>query len=140
MRILCGSSLNFLSVGVALLLPACTGTAPVCSASLSRMMEAQVFFGDNIGGGVVVTADQWQEFMDSEVTPRFPAGFTVVATAGQWRRADGGITRESSHELVIVFARTVAEENKLNDIRSAYMRRFMQESVLLAEAPVCAGF
>jgi hypothetical protein len=104
------------------------------------MMEAQVFFGDDIGGGVVVTAGQWLEFMDSEVTPRFPAGFTVVTTAGQWRRADGAIARESGHELVIVFARTAAEEDKLNEIRNAYKRRFMQESVLLAEAPVCAGF
>jgi hypothetical protein len=104
------------------------------------MMEAQVFFGDEITGGVVVTAGQWQEFIDSEVTSRFPAGFTVLATYGQWRRADGAIMRENGHELVIVFARTAAEENKLNEIRSVYMRRFMQESVLLAEAPVCAGF
>ena len=99
-----------------------------------------MFFGDERAGGGVVTAGQWQEFMDSEVTPRFPAGFTVVATAGQWRGADGAITRESGHELIIVFARTAVEENKLNEIRNAYMRRFMQESVLLAEAPVCAGF
>jgi hypothetical protein len=140
MRIFRGSSLKLLSACVAFCVSACAGAPPFCPAGLSQMVEAQLFFGDEIPGGGSVSAGQWQEFVDSEVTPRFPAGFTVLVTAGQWRRPDGVIERESGHELLIVFARTPSDAGKLDEIRSAYMRRFRQESVLLAESPVCSRF
>jgi hypothetical protein len=124
----------------ALALQACAGIAPVCPVGLGPMVEARLFFGDEIPGGGAVTAGQWQEFLDSEVTPGFPAGLSVLATDGQWRRPDDSIVRESGHEVLIVFVRTPADEAKLDEIRRAYMRRFQQESVLLTESSVCAAF
>ena len=129
-----------LPVVSALVLPACADTATVCSAGLPPRIEAQLFFGDHIAGGTAVGPAQWQEFVDSEVTPRFPSGFTILATTGQWRGDDVRIVRESGHELLIVFARTPGEERKLSEIRTAYMQQFMQESVVLAESSVCASF
>jgi hypothetical protein len=107
---------------------------PVCSAGLSPLVEAQLFFGGSIA------AEQWRAFMDQEITPRFPDGFTVLVTQGQWRNRDGTISRETGHELLIVMMRSQTGEESLNRVRDAYKRRFMQESVLLAEATVCAGF
>jgi hypothetical protein len=78
--------------------------------------------------------------VDQEVTPRFPDGFTVFETQGQWRNRDGTIARETGHELLIVMARNDQNEERLQAIRDTYRRRFMEESVLLTEAPVCAGF
>lgn len=98
------------------------------------MTEAQLFFGGSIATG------QWRAFVDQEITPRFPDGFTVFETQGQWRNRDGTISREAGHELLIVLTRSHANEESLNAIREAYKRRFMQESVLLAESAVCAGF
>ena len=104
------------------------------------MLEARLFFGDQITGDGTISATQWRQFVDSEVTPRFPDGFTVLTTMGQWSRSDGMIARETGHELVIIFARSAATGEKLDAIRAAYKRRFMQESVLLVESPACAGF
>jgi hypothetical protein len=50
------------------------------------------------------------------------------------------IVREPSKQLLIVTRDISADESKLNVIRDAYKRRFNQESVLLVETPVCAGF
>ena len=102
------------------------------------MSQAQLFFGDEVAGGGMVTPAQWQEFVDTEITPRYPGGFTIVTTNGQWRQTGGGIVRESGHELVTV--QSFSSIQKLNEIRDAYKRRFRQESVLLAISPVCAGF
>lgn len=103
------------------------------------MVEARLFFGDQIAGDGAVNAGEWQQFVDQEVTPRFPAGFTVLATTGQWRRPDGTIARETGHELLIILGRSAVADKKLDEIRAAYKRRFMQDSVLLAQAPDCAG-
>lgn len=103
-------------------------------------MEARLFFGDQIAGGGMIDAAQWQQFIDSEVTPRFPDGFTALTTMGQWRGSNGMIARETGHELVIVHAPLAGTDQKLDEIRAAYKQRYMQESVLLAESLTCAGF
>lgn len=126
--------------GLTFMLTGCAGMVPGCTRGLMPMMEARLFFGNQIAGGEMVSAAQWQQFVDSEVTPRFPDGFTVLTTLGQWRGSDGMIARETGHELMIVFAPADATAQKLDEIRAAYKRRFMQESVLLAESPTCAGF
>ena len=119
---------------LALILPGCAAVGPVCSAGLSPMMEAQLFFGGSIA------AEQWRGFVDQEISPRFPDGFTVFETQGQWRNRDGTISRETGHELLIVLTRNNANEGMLSAIRDTYKRRFMQESVLLAEFPICSAF
>ena len=79
-------------------------------------------------------------FLDQEVTPRFPAGFSVADIYGQYRNGAGEIAREQSKELLIVLPGDASDEAKLNAIRDAYKRRFAQESVLLVQSPVCAAF
>jgi hypothetical protein len=108
-----------------------------CAPGLQRMTQAQLFFGRNIAGRGTVSDDEWRRFLDEEVTPRFPVGFSVSDIDGQYRNA-GGIVRERSKQLLIVISG--GDETKLNAIRDAYKRRFNQESVLLVESPVCAAF
>ena len=119
---------------VALTVSGCAAAGPVCNSGLSSLVEAQLFFG----GSIVL--EQWRSFLDQEISPRFPDGFTVLETQGQWRNRDGTISRETGHELLIIITRSNTNEEKLNAIRDAYKRRFMQESVLLTESPICAGF
>ena len=123
----------------ALVLAGCAGIGSnFCTPGLQRMVEAQLFFGRNIAGRGMVSDDEWQRFLDEEVTPRFPAGFSVADIDGQYRNAGGTIARERSKQLLIVGPG--GEEIKLDAIRDAYKRRFNQESVLLVESPVCAAF
>ena len=126
--------MRFFLCALALLASACAGFGPVCSAGLSSMTEVQLFFGGSLA------AEQWRAFVDQEVTPRFPDGFTIFETQGQWRNRDGAISKETGHELLIVLTRNNVNEGMLNAIRDAYKRRFIQESVLLAELPVCSAF
>ena len=119
---------------VALTVSGCAAAGPVCNSGLSPLVEAQLFFGGSI------VPEQWRSFLDQEISPRFPDGFTVLETQGEWRNRDGTISHETGHELLLVTTRSNTNEEKLNAIRDAYKRSFMQESVLLAEMPVCAAF
>jgi hypothetical protein len=87
-----------------------------------------------------VSDDDWRRFVDEEVTSRFPDGFSVADVDGQYRNSIGTIVRERSKQLIIVTPGGAGDRMKLNAIRDAYKRRFNQESVLLAEFPICAGF
>ncbi len=116
------------------MLSGCTTAFTACAPGLSGMSEAQLFFGGSVS--VVL----WNGFVDQEIAPRFPGGFTIIDTQGQWRNRDGATMRESGHELIVLFTRPALENPLLDAIRDAYKRRFMQESVLLSESPVCAGF
>ena len=104
------------------------------------MIQAQLFFGRDIAGRGMVSEEEWQRFLDEEVTSRFPAGFSVADLDGQYRNAGGGIAREQSKELLIVVPAGAADEAKLAAIRDTYKRRFNQDSVLLVESAVCAAF
>lgn len=103
------------------------------------MTEAELFFGRDIAGGGHVGDQDWQRFLDEEVTPRFPAGLTVEDATGQWKGKDG-IVREDSKRLTIVFGSAPGSEAKLAALRRAYEHRFRQDSVLVLEHKVCGSF
>jgi hypothetical protein len=87
-----------------------------------------------------VSESQWQAFLRQEVTPRFPDGLTVWQADGQWRRADGHISRERAKVLLLVHEETPAVRTALAAIVASYKQSFRQESVLWETAPVCAAF
>ncbi len=123
-----------------LLLTGCADLVPAsCPAGLKPMTEAELFFGRDIAGGSGVSDEDWQRFLDEEITQRFPRGLTVENAAGQWKGADG-IVREASKHLVIVLSGASDEADKLAAIREVYKRRFHQESVLLLETKSCGSF
>jgi hypothetical protein len=125
----------------ALVLTGCAGVGTnACAPGLQAIMQAQLFFGRNVMGRGMVSDEEWTRFIDEEVTPRYPAGFSVADADGQYRKAGSGIARERSKELLIVIPGGAADETKLAAIRDAYKRRFNQESVLLVETPACAAF
>lgn len=131
--------LRAVTFAAAVLLAGCAGFGPnACAPGLQRLTQAQLFFGRNVVGRGMVSDEEWRRFLDEEVSPRFPAGFSVSDIDGQYRNAGGGIVRERSKQLLIVGPG--GEEAKLNAIRDAYKRRFNQESVLLVESPICAAF
>ena len=104
------------------------------------MVQAELFFGRDATGRAMVSEEEWREFLDDEVSPRFPDGLSVADVYGQYRNSGGGIARERSKQLLIATTGGAADDAKLNAISDAYKRHFGQESVLLVETPVCAGF
>lgn len=130
-------STGFLSVFTALLLTGCAG-APIglCHGGLDSMVSAELFFGS----GQVSDAD-WKRFLETEVTPRFPDGLTVLEGSGQWRDPSrGGTTRERSKVVRIIFRDDPQAQERLNAIADAYKRRFNQRAVGIVVMPACASF
>lgn len=122
-------------------LSGCAGLSPgVCPAGLTRAKTAELFFGRNIGAAEGISDEDWQGFVDSEIAPRFPDGFTVSDAAGAWRGQDGATLRERTKLLFVVLSGSPGEPEKLAAIRAAYMARFRQDSVMLFESGGCVSF
>ena len=119
----------------------CNAIAPGTGAE--AWVRSELYFGTTMPDGSVVTAEQWQAFLDEEITPRFPAGLTVLEGYGQFLNSSGVIIAEDSIVLIIFYpADAVAESNEgLEEIRDAYEVQFEQESVLRVDsAPICISF
>ncbi len=106
----------------------------------SEMVRSELYFGLALAEGGTVTAGQWDEFLAREVTPRFPAGLTVLDARGQWQDGNGNVVREPSKVLVIFHAAGAGEGGKLEEIRAAYRKRFGAESVLRATSRAWVDF
>jgi hypothetical protein len=120
----------------------CALVAP--GAEAEPWVRTELFFGMAKPDGTAVSEAEWGTFLDTEITPRFPEGLTVLSGAGQWQEEDGDIVEEGSKIVVLLYPReAVAESNaEIEQIRAAYEERFHQESVLRADddRPVCASF
>lgn len=126
---------------LALALGGCTMLAPQhCPRGLMRATTAELFFGRDVGTTEGVSDAAWKDFVDKEIAPRFPDGFTIEDGDGGWRSGDGTIVRERSKRLVIVLIGKPDDQKKLDAIRTAYKTRFHQESVMLFEHQGCVSF
>ncbi|MGW0732386.1 DUF3574 domain-containing protein [Streptomyces sp. NPDC002851] len=120
--------------------------APRTSAAKAEgeaYVETRLFFGtERPDGGPDVTEQQFLRFIDREVTPRFPDGLTVQEGRGQWRDASGTIERERSYELILLYpkAEAPARDKQVEQIRTAYMHEYGQESVARLDDRLTADF
>lgn len=133
---------------VAVLLTAACAAAPApvapvavaCEVGDTALVRDVVYFGRNRPDGGVVSDAEWQGFLDEVVTPRFPAGLTVVAAAGQWRGASGAVERERAEVLTLLHDGSAASRAAVGELVAEYKRRFRQEAVLRERVRTCARF
>jgi hypothetical protein len=60
-----------------------------CKAD-NQMQQTTLYFGLNRPAGAQITSNEWQQFVDQDVTPRFRDGLTVFdarAVAGERRES-----------------------------------------------------
>ena len=101
-----------------------------CSVQLLRVEVCDhLYFGTARVDAPAVTDEEWQRFVDDEIAPRFPDGFTISDAQGQWRTRDGIVQRERTHALLIVHP-DGSGEGEIAAIVAAYKKRFAQEAVL----------
>jgi uncharacterized protein DUF3574 len=129
-------------IAALLALVACVTPQPlVCQASAKPGVVAELYLGRNIGERLGVSDTAFRGFLDQEVTPRFPDGFSVVDAKGQYRnQGKSAITREPSKVLVIAIPEGAASDPRLAAIADAYKARFKQQSVLTTVRAACVGF
>jgi hypothetical protein len=123
-------------LGLALGLAACAAIPPAPIDETGPIAVAdRLYLGGSSPMGPVTDAD-WERFVGEVVTPLFPDGLTLWRAQGQWRNADGSITREPVMVIEILHSGEAGTEARLETIARAYRTRFAQEAVLRATAPV----
>ena len=95
-------------------LPALAGSTTSGSNLWNR---TELYFGSGKPDGSSVTEKQFREFVDREVTPRFPNGLTLLTGYGQFRNSSGKVVKEQAFVLVLLY-QVKAENAKLERIRS----------------------
>ena len=110
-----------------------------CPVGLQPATTAELFFGRDVGPDFGVTDADWRQFIDQEISPRFPNGLTVADVFGEWQ-GKSGFVREPTKALFVVLSGAPGEQDRLEQVRSAYRSRFNQDSVLLVEERACVAF
>jgi hypothetical protein len=111
-----------------------------CAAGSERMERIELLFGMGRKDGGEVGEEEWRAFLAAEVTPRFPAGLTVLTGYGQWRNAAGAIAKEPSRVLLVLAKPAPDNLRGIEGIRAAWKARFLQESVMRVDASACVAF
>ncbi|HVI30742.1 DUF3574 domain-containing protein [Phenylobacterium sp.] len=113
---------------------------PACPAGQEHLRTAQLFFGRSVGQTPTVSEAAFDQFVDQEITPRFPDGLTILDGGGQWRGSENQLIREAAKVVLIVLPRKGDAPQKINAVRDAYKKRFSQETVLLITQAACVSF
>lgn len=88
-----------------------------------------------------VTEAGWLDFLDQEVTPRFPDGLSVIDCYGQWQgKTMQHPERLRSKILVIDYPDTPANRARIDAIRTAWKKRTGDQSVLSVTQPAEVSF
>jgi hypothetical protein len=112
-----------------------------CSTPLKPQQVAELLLGRKIGDRLGVSETQFLNFLDREITPRFPDGLTVYDARGQYRDSERNrIVREPSKVVMIVLPGSPEDMARLGEIADAYKKRFKQQSVGIVLRQACVSF
>lgn len=111
-----------------------------CEGGDTALVRDVLYFGRNRPDGGTVTDAEWHAFLDEVVTPRFPAGLTVVEASGQWKGQSGQVEREQAEVLTLLHSGDVATRRAVEEVAAEYKRRFHQEAVLRERTLACTHF
>lgn len=144
------ASLLFFALGFSALdLSAQTAASPTLKgdsahpAHATHWVDTRLYFGlgpaDAPDKGV--SEASWREFLDKEVTPRFPAGLSVIDVYGQWRgKAEKAPERIRSKVVIIDYPATAGNAAKIEAIRGAWKQKTGDQSVMKVTQPADVSF
>ena len=88
-----------------------------------------------------ISEAQWRAFFDRQVTPRFPAGLSVIDVYGQWQgKGEPAPERLRSKMLIIDYLDTQENRGKIEAIRAAWKQQTGDQSVLRVTEPADVSF
>lgn len=108
-----------------------------------RWVDTRLYFG--LGPAEApdkgVSETDWRTFLDKEVTPRFPAGLSVMDVYGQWQgKAETAPERIRSKVLIIDYPATAENAAKILAIRVAWKAKTGDQSVMKVTEPADVSF
>lgn len=148
-------------MALALLLSACATTSPGGGTSKSTLsgdsahpdrttnwVRTELYFGlGPVAANGAEASDtasgekRWREFLDHEVSSRFPDGLSVYDIYGQWRtQGQTDIERLHSKEVMLLYPDTPQHRVDVEAIRSAWKKVTGDLSVLRVTQPADVSF
>lgn len=134
-------------------LAACAAPAPKSAATLhgdpahpaatAGWVRTELYFGTGPADDAAAGVDEahWREFLDREVSARFPDGLSVYDIYGQWR--DKGATKPErlrSKVVLLLYPDTPQHRADVEAIRAAWKRATGDQSVLRVTQPADVSF
>lgn len=111
-------------------------------AEAANWQRAELYFGlGRVGADdTAAYAQRWQRFLDEEVTPRFPDGFSVLDVYGQWQRRETRTIERLNSKLLVILFQGPQHRSDLDALRAAWKQRTGDQSVLLTISPAEVSF
>jgi hypothetical protein len=116
---------------------------PTRPAAATGWIRSELYFGVGTEGDAAsaIGEERWREFLDQEVTQRFPEGLTVLDAYGQWLfRGESGPQRQRTKVLVILHEDTPRRRADIDAIRLAWKQVTRHQSVLWSQQPATVSF
>jgi len=105
------------------------------------MILIDLYFGRDIVRRAPVTDAEWAGFARTQITPRFPDGFTVIDAHGQWLNPDTHTIGAEATKIVRIAVPANANlPARVNAITEAYRTQFHQLAVGVASQEACGAF
>ena len=105
-------------------------------------METLLIFGLSKPDGGTITEEEWQNFVDTYVTPVLSEGLSIINSDGQWMMQSGELIKEDSRIIILLYddeSSTEVDED-IERIKETYKRLFNQEAVLRITSLVGVSF
>ena len=123
--------------------PATLTGDPAHPGQTQGWVDTKLYFGlglaDHPDNGV--SEAQWRDFLDKEVSSRFPAGLSVVDVYGQWQGKNQTTPeRLRSKMLIIDYPDTADNRARIEAIRAAWKQRTGDQSVMRVTEPADVSF
>lgn len=116
---------------------------PAHPAATSGWVRTELYFGTGPAGDATAGVDEkrWREFLDREVSTRFPDGLSVYDLYGQWRdKGESEPERLRSKAIVLLYPDTPRHRADVEAIRAAWKRATGDQSVLRVTQPADVSF
>ncbi len=128
-----------LTAGVA---PTLTGD-PAHPGQTSNWVDTQLYFGLGLADAPDkgISEAKWREFLDREVSTRFPDGLSVLDVYGQWQGVKQTTPERLRSKLLIIdYPNTQENRDKIEAIRSAWKKLTGDQSVMRVTIPADVSF
>jgi hypothetical protein len=113
----------------------------ISSCVSNRMMQTDLYFGQAIPTGGMVTEAEWKEFTEKHIARIFSKGSTVFATTGSWYDpVQKKLITEPSYIVSCVYKKSSRMSEKIDSLRLLYINAFHQQAVLRIDKKVRADF
>lgn len=112
---------------------------PATSAPRAKqqiLTKDELYFGMSKPGGGMFSEAQWEQFLNSEITPRFRDGLTVLEGYGQYLNSRGILAKEKTKLVILIYVPSPEKNQAINEIIDSYKQKFQQESVLRVSSTV----